>query len=97
METKMIRILQVLDRASCACPLGYISLHTNVVEPLKIMEILENEGYVNRCQVSDWSSSGHPMFEITLKARKELRELEKQILRIPLNVIARAERELINV
>ena len=88
METKIIRILQVLDRASCACPLGYISLHTNVVEPLKIMETLENEGYVNRCPVSDWSTSGHPMFEVTPKARKELRELEVNVLQIPLRVIA---------
>jgi hypothetical protein len=88
MERKMIKILQVLDRASCACPLGYISIHTNVVEPLKIMEALENEGYVFRCPVSDWSSSGYPMFEITPKARHELRELEANVLQVSLSVVA---------
>jgi len=87
MEGKMIRILQVLDRASCACPLGYISLHTNVVEPLEILDVLEGEGYVHRCAGGDWSPSGYPMFEITPKARQALRQIETNVLQIPLRVI----------
>lgn len=88
MERKMIKILQVLDRASSACPLGYISLHTNVVEPLKIMEALEKEGYVRRCPCDDWSPSRYPLFEITPKACKELRQIEANVLQIPLRVVA---------
>lgn len=88
MEKTMIKILQVLDRASCSCPLGYISLHTNVIDPLEILEALEEEGYAQRCPVSDWSSSSYPMFEITTKARNELRELEANMLQIPLRIVA---------
>jgi len=88
MEKKMIKILQVLDRASCACPLGYISLHTNIVEPLKLMETLEREGYVCRCGWDNWSPSKYPMFEITPKAREELRQMETIALQVPLTVVA---------
>lgn len=88
MEKKMIKILQVLDRASCYCPLGYISLHTNVIEPLKILELLEEEGYVCRSECDNWSPSNYPMFKITPKARQELRQLEANILQIPLKVVA---------
>lgn len=88
MERKMLKILQVLDRASCACPLGYISLHTNIVEPLNILRALEKEGYCRQCPTSDWSPSGHPMFEITSKARRELRELEANVLQVPLSRVA---------
>lgn len=89
MERKMTRILQVLDRASCACPLGYISLHTNIVDPLNILNALEEGGYCCRCPPSDWSPSGHPMFEITPKARDELRELEANVLQVPLSLVAK--------
>lgn len=88
MEKKMIKILQVLDRASSYCPLGYISLHTNIIEPLKIMDILEKEGYVHRRKWDGWSPSNYPQFEITPKARQEIRKLEADVLQIPLGVIA---------
>lgn len=88
MEGKIIKILQTLDRASSPCPLGYISLHTNIVEPLKIMEALEREGYCRRCPTDDWSPSMFPIFEITPKARRELRELETSVLQVPLSVVA---------
>jgi len=88
MEKKMIKILQVLDRASCCCPLGYISLHTNIVEPLKLLEALEEEGYVHRAEVDSWSPSNHPRFEITPKARQELRHVELETLSIPMNILA---------
>jgi len=89
MERKMLRILQVLDRASCACPLGYISLHTNIVDPLNILNALDKGGYCRRCPTSDWSPSVHPMFEITPKAREELRELEANVLQVPLSLVAK--------
>jgi len=88
MEKKMMKILQVLDRASCYCPLGYISQHTNIVEPLKIMEALEKEGYVRCCEWDGWSPSNYPQFEITPKARQELRQIETAVLQIPLRVVA---------
>jgi len=55
MERKMIKILQILDRTSDACSLRYISLHTNIVEPLKLFKALEDEGYCCKCLVSEWS------------------------------------------
>lgn len=88
MEKEMIRILQVLDRASCYCPLGYISMHTNIVEPLKLLEALEEEGYVSRCEPDEWSASRYPMFQITPKARRELRQMEAEALQVPLKAVA---------
>lgn len=91
MEQKMIKILQVLDRASGgACPLGYISLHTNIVDPLKLLEALEEEGYCRKCPVSGWSPTGYPKFEITPKGRSALRELETEMLHTPLSLVAQA-------
>lgn len=90
MKEKIIRILQTLDRASSPCPLGYISFHTNIVEPLEIMEALESEGYCRCCPSSDWSPSGSPMFEIVSKGRQELREIEANVLQVPLSVLAQA-------
>jgi DNA-binding IclR family transcriptional regulator len=88
MEKKIIEILQVLDRTSACCPLGYISMHTNIAMPLKIMEALAEEGYVRRHQKdSDWSPQG-PLFEITTKARQELRKLEANVLQVPLTLVA---------
>jgi len=88
MEGKMLKILQTLDRASSPCPLGYIAIHTNIVEPLGILEALESENYCRRCPAGDWSPSRSPMFEITPKARQALRDLEGNVLHVPLSTIA---------
>ncbi|KON31101.1 hypothetical protein AC482_01980 [miscellaneous Crenarchaeota group-15 archaeon DG-45] len=87
METKMVKILQVLSRASCYCPLGYISLHTNIIEPLQILEALEEEGYVVRCKCNDWSPSNYPQFMITPKARQSLGQIEADVFKIPKNFV----------
>lgn len=90
MEGKIVKIVQALDRASSPCPLGYIAIHTNIVDPLEIMEALEKEGYCRRYPTGDWSPSMSPMFEITPKARQELRELEANVLQVPLSLVAQA-------
>lgn len=92
-ERKMVKILQVLDRASCFCPLGYISLHTNIIDPLNILKALEENGYVRRCECDDpkaaqISPSYHPIFEISPRGRQELRQLEAEMLQIRLSVVA---------
>jgi len=88
MEEKMIKILQLLDRAGCACPLGYVTLHTSIIEPLELLEIMEREGYVQRCESRSWSPSSGLKFKITSNARQKLRELEGEVLRVPLQVVA---------
>lgn len=88
MEDKMIKILQLLDRAQCACPLPYITLHTSIIEPLGYLETLENEGYVQRCESKSWSPSSGLKFQITPNARQKLRELEGEVLRVPLQVVS---------
>lgn len=88
MEEKMIKILQLLDRAGCACPLGYVTLHTSIIEPLGFLEILEKEGYVQRCESKNWSPSSGLKFQITRSAQQKLRELEGEVLRVPLQVVA---------
>lgn len=88
MEDKMIRILQLLDRAQCACPLPYITLHTSIIEPLGYLENLETEGYVERCESKNWSPSSGLKFQITRNARRKLRELEGEVLRVPFQVVS---------
>lgn len=90
MKEKIIKILQTLDRASSPCPLRYLSLHTNIIEPFKIMEAMEGEGYCRCYKGSDWSPSGSPMFEITPKGKKELRAIEASVLQVPLSILAQA-------
>jgi hypothetical protein len=64
------RILLVLARANSPVPLGYISLHTGIKEPLPILRKMEAGNLVRRSPSSQglvppWSCSTDPMFEIT--------------------------------
>jgi len=86
-ERKMIKILEVLAKAGCFCPLGYISLHTNIVEPQKILNVLKEKGYVVCCTWNGWSPSNYPQFMITPNAIQELRRLEAEMIKIPKNFI----------
>ena len=66
------RILLILALAKSAVPLNYVSNHTGIKEPLKILEKMEKVGLVRRFSPSSWSSNVYPMFEITPRAREEL-------------------------
>jgi hypothetical protein len=93
MEKKLITVLQCLDRSKSGCQLGYVTLHTNIPEPLPLLEILEEEGLVKRCPCDGWSPSGHPMFEITPNGHSRLREIELDSVSIPIRILARAYAE----
>ncbi len=71
-NTEFKKILTVLAFAKSPAPLGYISLHTGIKEPLKILEKLEEEGLVRRSPSSTWSCSRDPNFEIACAAQKQL-------------------------
>jgi DNA-binding IclR family transcriptional regulator len=88
MEEKMIKILQLLDRVECPCPLSYITLHTSIIEPLEFLEVLEKQGYVQRSESKSWSPSSGLKFKITPNARQKLRDLEAEVVRVPLQVVA---------
>jgi hypothetical protein len=66
---KVERILLVLTKANSPVPLGYISLHTGIKEPLGILRKMEERCLVRRSHSSQglvppWSCSMDPMFEI---------------------------------
>ena len=69
-ETETVeRILLVLARANSPVPLGYISLHTGIKEPVRILRKMEERCLVRRSPSSQglvppWSCSMDPMFEI---------------------------------
>jgi DNA-binding IclR family transcriptional regulator len=90
METKLIKILQCLDRASSGCPLGYITRHTNIPEPLSLLEVLEENDLVQRCSCDGWSPIGHPRFEISAKGSQKLRDIEASSIQIPIRVLEKA-------
>ncbi len=50
----MIKILPILDRTSNACLLRYISLHTNIIEPLKLLRRWTTKANA----VSAWLANG---------------------------------------
>ena len=59
------RILSLLDTAKSPVPLGYISLHTKIKDPNKILRSMEDNGLVRRCKIPKWSYSLYPLFETT--------------------------------
>lgn len=66
------RILLIMAFAKSAVPLNYVSNHTGIKEPLKILEKMEKVGLVRRFSPLSWSSNICPMFEITPRTREEL-------------------------
>ncbi|MDO8122982.1 MAG: hypothetical protein Q6364_01185 [Candidatus Hermodarchaeota archaeon] len=90
MEIKLVRILQCLDRSSSGCPLGHITRHTNIPEPLSLLDILEENNLVQRCSCDGWSPTGHPQFEITSKGSQKLREIEASSIHIPIRILEKA-------
>ena len=54
--------------------LSYISIHANIDDLLKILEVLEKEGCVHRGKYNKWSPSNYPQFEITTKGKQKLKE-----------------------
>ena len=89
MERRMVKVLYVLNRAACCCPLGYISLHTNILSPLTILEDLEELGYVHRTENENQSPSYHPMFKISHKGQQVLYKRVFEPIQIPLTVIGK--------
>ncbi len=88
MEKVAFEILHVLDRIYSYSPLGYISLHSNVAEPLPILEELEGMGYVSRCKDCDWSPARYPLFVITPEGRSALRKLQAMEIQVPRKLVA---------
>ena len=87
MERNMIKVLHVLNRAACCCPLGYISLHTNILSPLTTLEYLEELGYVHRIENENQSPSYNPMFKISHKGQQVLYKRVFEPIDLPLTVI----------
>ena len=88
MERKMMKVLNVLNRAACCCPLGYITLHTNIFNPLTTLEDLEELGYVHRTENENQSPSYHPMFKISHKGQQVLYKRVFEPIDLPLTVVA---------
>ena len=87
MEESLFRILQVLDRAGSACPLGYITRHTNIIAPLPALETLEKESLVSRVKSNTWSPTGQPLFEITDKGRQTIHHAEASAVKVSLKLV----------
>jgi hypothetical protein len=72
MENDQIKkILSALAQAKGPAPLGYISLHTGIKDPLQTLEKMERRGLVNQSPCPSWSSCMEPTFEIVLPAKEE--------------------------
>jgi hypothetical protein len=69
------KILITLALAKSPVPLEYISLHTGIKEPLKILKKMEEKGLIRQAPPLGWSCCLDPMHEITPKTKKELFKL----------------------
>ena len=90
MEKRKASILRALNMGGGCCPLGYIVIHTNIVEPLPFLESLEEEGYVRRINGDGWSPTSSPGFGVAGGAHKKLREMDSAGLTIPLSAVETA-------
>lgn len=88
MEKEALEIMHVLDRIYSYAPLGYISLHSNVADPLPILEGLERMGYLSRCRDCYWSPSPYPLFMITPDGRSALRQFRTVEVQVPRKLVA---------
>ena len=68
-DVKMNEILEIMHAAKSPVPLGYISFHTGICEPLTILEKLVDKGLIRRASCSTWSCCMEPMFEVVAKKR----------------------------
>jgi len=71
-KSQMRKILLVMFLAKSPIPLGFISLHTGIKEPLKISDKMERMGLIKRSPCSSWSASVAPLFCLTSSAQKNL-------------------------
>ena len=65
------RVLSALVQAKSPAPLGYLSLHAGIKEPLEILRKMETMGLVCQSPSCSWSCCIDPMFEIVLPAKEE--------------------------
>jgi hypothetical protein len=79
MENRKASILRTLNMGGGCCPLGYIVIHTNIVEPLPFLESLEEEGYVRRSSEKPLMTTKH----VWLCGRLHLEEFWKQKVGAP--------------
>jgi hypothetical protein len=69
------KILSALAQARGPAPLGYVSLHTGIKDPLTTLEKMEERGLVKRSPCSSWSSCSDPSFEIMPPVKEKQRAL----------------------
>ncbi|WP_455369686.1 hypothetical protein [[Eubacterium] cellulosolvens] len=69
-KNKKTKILFTLDKTQSAAPLEYISVHSGIRDPCALLQQLEKNGLVISTQLSNWSASLSPQFELTDRARE---------------------------
>ena len=79
-KNEKIKILFTLDKTHNTAPLGYISIHSGIRDPRLFLQELEENGLVISNQLSNWSTTLSPQFELTNKGREFCKKyLEKQL------------------
>lgn len=69
-KNERTKILFALDKTQSTAPLGYISVHSGIKDPCELLKQLEKNGLVISTQLSNWSASLSPQFELTNRARE---------------------------
>lgn len=78
------KILLAIERASGLVQMDYICAYCGdpipcgIDHPCKQLKELENDGYIDRCQPTQWSPSGFPRYKISSKGRQMLKTLVLQ-------------------
>ena len=83
----MNAILRLLSINPSGCTSEYIVLHTNIPEPMPILEILCAKGFVRNIMPEHGSLIPGPRFRITPKGLNKLEEANMQTVHIPLALL----------
>lgn len=62
------RVLYIMSRARSPTSIDYITIHADIKRPYEVLCQMEKDHFIERHPVSQWSSSGNPIFSLTAKA-----------------------------
>lgn len=90
MNSGLIRILRLLDLSSKGNTLKEITMHTNAKNPLLLLEILINKGFVRKASFTDALGSTQLRFMITSKGHSHLSSSDSEMICISLSCLEKA-------
>ena len=87
MKEKLLRILQFLNLSDIGFTLNEITIHTNIANPILLLEVLKSMGYVRIIDYYNQCNQAEQKYKITSSGRKLLLSHESCELIVPLSIL----------